>query len=212
MSIFNYDNPSGGLEPSQGGNGPVSTQNKLPPLPPGMAGAILERNTGRGKRCYICNIAGPIDENDTYTHLIHLLHTSGADETIILNIYTPGGVVQTGINIIHAITNTKAHVTTIAMGLVASIGAVIWGAGHTRVVTPGSVLMFHMPSGGIFGKTADNAEESGIIQAYFSELLLRVTTGLLSVDEVNDIITRRSDLFLSADAVIQRLAAAKGDN
>lgn len=59
-----------------------------------------------------------------------------------------GGSVMDGMVIYHAIRAAKTHVTTQCIGLAASISAVIFQAGDTRIMNDFGILMLHNPSGG----------------------------------------------------------------
>lgn len=66
-----------------------------------------------------------------------------------------GGNVETGEDIYNYLKNLKVPVTTIGTGIVASIATVIFMAGSTRRVTPGTEFMIHLPMGSVEYKTAD---------------------------------------------------------
>ena len=59
--------------------------------------------------------------------------------------------------------------------------------------------MFHMPSGGNFGKTADIEEETHPIQEYFSYLLAKITKGILTKEQIQRIVVNRRDTYITAD-------------
>jgi hypothetical protein len=65
--------------------------------------------------------------------------------------------------------------------------------------------MFHMPSGGSFGKCADNEERNRHVQEYFRWFMGTVAKGILSDEEFDKVVTRRNDIFLDAETVQQRL-------
>ena len=63
-------------------------------------------------------------------------------------INSPGGVVMDGYNIYSAILQTKTKVDTFCVGIAASIAAVIFQAGRSRIMSDYGVLMYHNPYGG----------------------------------------------------------------
>jgi len=58
-----------------------------------------------------------------------------------------------------------------------------------------------MPSGGAFGKTLDNEEESSHINQYFAYILGRVTTNVLTKEQLDKVIGCRCDIFIPAEQV-----------
>lgn len=190
-------NPQQPAAPKVPGNIPVGS--------PMDAGFVTIIPNGEHKK-YICNIDYFVSKADPYFHIVHLLGNAVEGDEVIFNIFSYGGSVCTGCMIINAIMNTKAKVTTVAYGLCASIAAMIWSCGHDRVVEDNATIMYHMPSGCVYGKTADNEEESRHIQSYFAEFMAEVTKGILTKEELDKIIGRRMDLFLPADTIKARMA------
>ena len=187
-------------------------QNQTPKAPgnlnPGTpmdGGYIVTIPLENGKKKYVCNIDLFVGRANPYFNLIHILHMADAGDEVVLNLYTYGGSVETGCMIINAMKHTKATVKTVALGICASIGAMIWSCGSIREVSDTATIMFHMPSGLTYGKTADNEEESRQIQEYFSEFMRTATEGLLTADELEKIINRRVDLFIPAATMKARL-------
>ena len=146
-----------------------------------------------------CVIDDFVDATDNYLELQHLLFNAKEDDVFDIIIYSYGGWVESGIELIHAFANTKGKVTTTVYGMCASIAAVIWCCGHVRRIAPSGVVMFHMPSGRNFGKTADIEEETHQIQEYFSYLLAKITKGILTKEQIQRIVVNRRDTYITAD-------------
>lgn len=181
----------------------ISTIQRMPPTKAGNITMVVDPDTS--KRVFFCNIFSAILTIDPYMELIETLINATEQDVIILNITSPGGNVDVGIQIIHHISNTKAKVVGIGIGLVASIAAVIWSTCHVRKVTPNAILMYHMPSGVNWGKTADIAEQTQNIQLYFKNLLCMMTRGILNDEDLENIVINRKDIYLPAEIVNARL-------
>jgi ATP-dependent protease ClpP protease subunit len=189
------------------------TQPNMPPKAPGNipvgssidSGFVTQLTNGTKKK-YICNIDYFVGRAEPYFNIVHFLYNAEEGDEVVFNIYSYGGSVETGCMIINAIKNTRATVITRALGICASIAAMIWSCGHVREVSDNAVIMYHMPSGMVYGKTADNEEESRHIQEYFAEFMRSVTKGLLTPEELDKIIGRRIDLFIPASTIKTRLA------
>lgn len=193
----NPNNPNK-QQPKAPGNIPVGT-----PMEAGFVTTI----DNNGKKKYVCNIDFFVGRPDPYFNIVHILYNAVEGDEVVFNIYSYGGSVETGCMIINAMKNTKAKVTTVALGMCASIAAMIWSCGQVREVSDNAVIMYHMPSGMVYGKTADNEEESRHIQEYFAEFMREVTKGILTDEELEKIISKRTDLFIPAGTIKARLAS-----
>lgn len=99
--------------------------------------------------------------NDTTASLIvaQLLYLEGQDPSKDINLYinSPGGSVSSGLAIYDTMKYIKCDVSTICMGLAASMGAFLLAAGTKgkRYALPNSEIMIHQPSGGAQGQATD---------------------------------------------------------
>ena len=125
--------------------------------------------TNRGERSYdifsrLLNdrIIMLCDEvNDATASLVvgQLLYLEGqdSDKDISLYINSPGGSVTAGLAIYDTMKYIKCDVSTICMGMAASMGAFLLSAGTKgkRLALPNSTIMIHQPSGGAQGQATD---------------------------------------------------------
>ena len=99
--------------------------------------------------------------NDTTASLIvaQLLYLEGQDpdKDISLYINSPGGVITAGMAIYDTMQYIKCDVSTICMGMAASMGAFLLAAGAKgkRYALPNAEIMIHQPSGGAQGQATD---------------------------------------------------------
>ena len=99
--------------------------------------------------------------NDTSASLVvaQLLYLEGQDpdKDIHLYINSPGGSVTAGMAIYDTMNYIKCDVSTICMGLAASMGAFLLssGAKGKRLALPNAEVMIHQPSGGARGQASD---------------------------------------------------------
>ncbi len=99
--------------------------------------------------------------NDTTASLVvaQLLYLEGQDpeKDISLYINSPGGSVTAGMAIYDTMNYVKCDVSTIAVGIAASMGAFLLssGAKGKRFALPNSEIMIHQPSGGTQGQASD---------------------------------------------------------
>lgn len=130
---------------------------------------IVVEQTSRGERAYdiysrllkdrIIFIGTPID--DTVANLVIaqmlFLESEDPDKDINLYINSPGGVIYSGLAIYDTMQYIKPDVSTICVGLAASMGAVLLTAGTKgkRYALPNSRMMMHQPLGGAQGQAVD---------------------------------------------------------
>jgi ATP-dependent Clp protease, protease subunit len=86
-----------------------------------------------------------------------LLESDNPDKDVALYINTPGGSVSAGLAIYDTMQFIKPDVSTICVGLAASMGAVLLagGAAGKRHSLPNSKIMIHQPTGGFRGQASD---------------------------------------------------------
>src|SRR3546814_15534521 len=103
----------------------------------------------------------------------------GKEISLIIN--SPGGYVTSGFAIHDTIKTIKSPVSTVCMGLAASMGSILLSAGEkgTRFIYPYAKVMIHQPSGGAQGPTYDIEIQAGEIMKTkeHSEKILADTCG-----------------------------------
>lgn len=104
-------------------------------------------------------LSGPIDDDVANTVIAQLLFLQSEDskKDIRLYINSPGGHVTAGLAIIDTMNHIKNDVSTVCVGMAASMAAVILasGAKGKRFSLPNSEIMIHQPLGGAQGQATD---------------------------------------------------------
>ncbi len=104
-------------------------------------------------------LSGEIDDNTANTVVAQLLYLEGKDpdKDIYLYINSPGGSVSAGLAIYDTMNYIKSDVSTICIGLAASMGAFLLssGAKGKRFSLPNGEIMIHQPLGGAQGQASD---------------------------------------------------------
>ena len=131
--------------------------------------------------------------------LLHL-ESQDPDKDIALYINSPGGSVTAGMAIFDTMNYIKCDVSTICVGMAASMGAFLLAAGAKgkRFALPNSEIMIHQPLGGMQGQASDmkiHADHIMKIRQRINEILARETGKPIEQIEID---TDR-DNFLSAD-------------
>lgn len=107
----------------------------------------------------IVMISGQIEPNMANTVVAQLLFLESENPNADISLYinSPGGDVSAGWAIMDTMHYIKSPVSTIGMGLVASMGAVLLAAGEKgkRFALPNTSIMIHQPLGGFEGQATD---------------------------------------------------------
>jgi ATP-dependent Clp protease, protease subunit len=177
----------------------------------GMVPMVIEQS-GRGERAYdiysrllrerVIFLVGPV--NDMTANLVVaqllFLESENPDKDISLYINSPGGSVSAGMSIFDTMQFIKPDVSTLCIGMAASMGAFLLSAGAKgkRFSLPNSKIMIHQPLGGAQGQATD-------IEIHAREILK-------TREQLNRILAERSgqplekiqsdterDYFMSAD-------------
>ena len=104
-------------------------------------------------------IGGPIDDYMANIIIAQLLFLESEDpkKDITLYVNSPGGGIQAGLAIVDTMNHIKPDVSTVCMGMSASMGAVILsqGAKGKRFALPNAEVMIHQPLTGVEGQASD---------------------------------------------------------
>jgi len=107
----------------------------------------------------IVMVTGPIETAMANTVVAQLLFLESENPNADISLYinSPGGDISAGWAIMDTMQYIKPNVSTIGMGLVASMGSMLLAAGEKgkRFVLPNTQIMIHQPSSGTEGKVTD---------------------------------------------------------
>jgi ATP-dependent Clp protease protease subunit len=163
---------------------PYNLYNQLVPM-------VVEQ-TGRGERAFdifsrllkerIVFLGTPIDDTIASLVIAQLLFLESEDPDKDINLYinSPGGSVSAGLAIYDTMQYIRPDVSTICIGMAASMGAVLLagGAKAKRSALPNARIMIHQPWGGVQGTASDisiQAEEILKTKKRINEILANHT-------------------------------------
>ena len=129
---------------------------------------VVER-TSAGERTYdlpsrlledrIIFLTGEVNDASANAVIAQLIYLEGKDPTKDISLYinSPGGSVSAGLAIYDTMNYIKCDVSTICMGMAASMGAFLLssGAKGKRFALPNAEVMIHQPLGGTQGQASD---------------------------------------------------------
>ena len=152
---------------------------------------VIEQ-TPRGERSYdiysrllndrIVFLGEPVTPDSANLVIAQLLHLESQDPEKDISPYSdsPGGDVYAGLGILDTMNFIKPDVSTICVGMAASMAAVLLAAGAKgkRLALPNSMVLIHQPSSGVQGQQTDIqivADETKWIRQHLNELLSEYT-------------------------------------
>lgn len=176
---------------------------------------VIEQ-TSRGERSYdifsrllndrIIMLSDQVNDATASLVIAQLLYLEGqdAEKDISLYINSPGGSVTAGLAIYDTMQYIKPDVSTICMGMAASMGAFLLssGAKGKRLALPNSEIMIHQPSGGTEGQATEILIAAKHIERTKANLnrILAANTGK-SIEEIERDTER--DNFMTAQEALE---------
>jgi ATP-dependent Clp protease protease subunit len=161
---------------------------------------MVVEQTNRGERAYdiysrllkerIIFLVGPV--NDAMASLVSaqllFLESENPNKDIAMYVNSPGGLVTSGLAIYDTMQYIRPDVSTVCIGLAASMGSLLLAAGAKgkRFATPNAKVMMHQPSGGFQGQAADieiHAKDILATRARLNEIYVRHTGQSLAAIE-----------------------------
>jgi ATP-dependent Clp protease, protease subunit len=188
--------------------------NMMEPKGLGLIPMVIEQS-GRGERAYdiysrllkerVVFMVGPIDEGTANLVVAQMLflESENPDKDVNFYINSPGGSIAAGMAIYDTMQFIKPDVSTLCVGMAASMSAFLLAAGAKgkRFALPNSTIMIHQPLGGFQGQASDIEIHAKYILALRERLnrLMALHTGKSVEDVARD--TDR-DNFLTADEAL----------
>jgi ATP-dependent Clp protease protease subunit len=176
---------------------------------------VIEK-TSLGERAYdiysrllkerIIFLGGPIDSDVANLVIAQLLFLASEDAKKEISFYinSPGGMVSAGLAILDTMNHIQPEVSTVCVGMAASMAAVLLAAGQKgkRFALPNAEIMIHQPSGGAEGMAADieiTAKQILKLRSRLNEILAKSTGQKLS--KIEQDVDR--DFFMDAEESVK---------
>jgi len=181
----------------------------------GLVPMVVEQ-TSRGERSYdiysrllkerVIFLVGQVEDHMANLIVAQLLflESENPDKDIHLYINSPGGSVSAGLAIYDTMQFIKPDVSTLCIGMAASMGALLLtgGAKDKRFCLPHSRMMIHQPLGGVQGQASDieiHAKEMLLVRDRLNEIMMSHTgQDLETIQRDTD-----RDNFMSGDTAVE---------
>ena len=190
---------------------------------------IVVEQTNRGERSYdiysrllkdrIIFLSGEINDitADLVVAQLIFLEAEDPDKDIFMYINSPGGVISSGMAIYDTMQYIKCDVSTICIGMAASMGAFLLAAGAKgkRKALPNSEIMIHQPLGGAQGQATDIEIQANHIISLKKKMnsILSARTGkpleVISAD-TESTVRNRTGMMLKARSICSRGGTISG--
>ncbi|KAK9457608.1 ATP-dependent Clp protease [Dipodascopsis uninucleata] len=155
----------------------------------------------------IIMLSGPIEDRMASTIVAQLLYLEATDPTkpIYMYINSGGGEMHAGFSIVDTMQYIKCPVSTICVGLAASMASIILISGErgSRYALPNSWIMVHQPSSGMQGKASDlaiHARQILRMREQANRLLMDNLTKPYTMEQVEKLV--ENDNFFNASEAV----------
>lgn len=145
-------------------------------------------------------IGSPIE----YVEMINRIKQATENDVIYIYLNTPGGNLETGVQIINAIRNTPAHVVVSLESVAHSLGTLIFLSGDELQIHDNCLMMFHNFSTGMYGKGHEITAEIEAVNKWYNKMFRKICVPFLTTEEIEQVIDGR-DLWLETDEIKRRL-------
>lgn len=152
---------------------------------------------------YLCN---EIVTVDAYSDLLNLLFAASSQDIVHLKINSPGGDLDTCLQIQDAIGKTEAKVIGYLSGSADSAASAIFCTCHEHYVGDHAMMLVHTVSHGFFAEAHDMLLRSEIIYDQNINWLRSTYLGFVSEEEIEQIVVNKLQLMLTADEIKERIA------
>ena len=145
-----------------------------------------------------------IGEPEGYVDMIHKIKMATAEEMVYIHLNTPGGHLDTGVQIVNAIQSTQAHVICSVEAESHSLGTLIFLAADEFIVHDNCMMMFHNFTGGVYGKGHEQKAQLDATIEWFTDLARKLYIPFLSETEFDEVVDGK-DLWIQSEDIRDRL-------
>ena len=147
---------------------------------------------------------GHIEGPEKYVEWNHIIRTAGETDIIYLHINCYGGDVMTAIQLMRALSESRAQVIASVEGACMSAATFIFLIADSFEISDHSMFMFHNYSGGTFGKGNEMKEQIFHEEKWSAHLMKQIYAGFLTEAEIESI-QKGQDIWMTPSEVGKRL-------
>lgn len=147
-------------------------------------------------------------EVNEYNELCHTLeHTTAKEVKLVLN--NGGGLLDSMLTIRNSIAKSKAKITAVLSGTVASSATMIALACDELEIAPGTSWLTHYYSGGLVGKGNEIEAKYEFEKVQIPKLFKEIHKGFLTNEEIAEVI-KGNDMWMNSEEILKRFNSMKG--
>jgi ATP-dependent Clp protease, protease subunit len=145
-----------------------------------------------------------IDNTYNFHEFFETLRKATKEDNINIHINSPGGYLNCTMQIINAMNECKALITTIIEGEACSAGSIIFLCGDIKIVKTYGIIMCHYFSGIVHGKGNEIVAKTTFYDKYYKSFFKKIYKNFLTDEEINRLI-KGEDFWFSSDEIKKRL-------
>jgi len=149
-------------------------------------------------------ISDGVEDPSNYVDMIHRIRTASQHDTIYIHLNTPGGRLDTGVQIINAMRASQARIVTVLEAEAHSLGTLIFLAGDEFIVQDNCLMMFHNFSSGTWGKGNEQHAQLEATLKWFEKLTTEIYVPFMTKAELDKILNGQ-DLWMDSEEIGRRL-------
>src|SRR5574344_576615 len=129
-----------------------------------------------------------IGVSEDYNQWFQTINSASPNDSIVMHINSPGGVLDTAVQLYSALIASEAMVTISVEGACCSGASIILMAGDNISVDPNSYFLIHSYTGGDFGKFNNLQEAADFQKNWFPTIIKSIYKNFLTEEEIEDIL------------------------
>lgn len=173
--------------------------------PPILPKNLFVQNIARTVDLYL---VGEIKEPSEYVDWLNIINTAGENDCIFIHINSPGGLLDTAIQLRESLLNCSAHTIASVEGECCSAATFILLSCKETRLCKSSRFMIHSASWGLAGKSHEIYSSIDFDKKWFKDIFNDIYSGFLKEDELEKVLSG-SDLWMNSDEVYERLVEYK---
>lgn len=166
----------------------------------------LISSSHNGGMTHVIRIHEDISEPSNWSDELDLINGASEHDTIVLDVCSPGGYLDTAMLFHRSLNNCAAHTVAIIGPECASAASIISLSAREWILDDTSSLMIHTSSYSLGGKDTDILEHANFSRGQLKRLYEKVYSGFLSSDDLSDVI-KGTPFYFSAEQIADRLDA-----
>jgi ATP-dependent protease ClpP protease subunit len=157
-----------------------------------------------GGMTHVIRIHEDISDPSNWSEELDLINSVGEQDTVVLDVCSPGGYLDTAMLFHRALNNCAGHTVAIIGPECASAASVISLSCREWILDDTSSLMIHTSSYSLGGKDTDILEHANFSRGQLKRLYEKVYSGFLSPEDLSDVI-KGTPFYFDVEQIAQRL-------